>query len=49
MLKRIRDIVHNVYSYNFASLEKTIHHVKDILVIDKFLIERKLEVSVTFS
>ena len=49
MLKRIRDIVHNVYSYNFASLEKTIHHVKDILVIDKFLIERKSRINVTFS
>ena len=49
MLKRVLDIVHNVYSYNFASSKKIIRHVKDILAIDKFLIERKSRVSVTFS
>ena len=49
MLKRIRNIVHNVYSYNFANSKKTIRHIKDILTTNEFLIERKLEVNVTFS
>ena len=49
MLKRIRDIVYNVYLYNFANLEKTIRYIKDILTTNKFLIERKSKVNVTFS